>query len=240
MSAKNIKILLRNNINPQKAKVYQSFFKTGPGEYGEGDVFLGVTTPELKKVVKKHLNLKSNEISNLLHSKIHEERAAGITILTEQSKLALKRNENKKLVINARFYLKEKAWVNNWDLVDLSAPHVLGPVFYQMPNSFTKNDLIRLSSSKIMWHRRIAILTTFYFIRQNEFRMTKDLCRLLLNDKEDLMHKACGWMLREVGKRDMKSLCNFLDSYVSKMPRTMLRYSIEKFPEKLRLEYLNK
>ena len=174
-----------------------------------------------------------------MHSKIHEERFSALAILTDQAKLALKKNEIENLNRIARFYLKEKQWMNNWDLVDVSTPHILGPAFFCSPNEFTKENLNELILSKNLWHRRIAVMTTAYFIREGKFDLTTEFCKKLLSDKEDLMHKACGWMLREVGKKNLPTLVKFLDSNAHKMPRTMLRYAIEKFPEKKRKYYLN-
>lgn len=239
MSAIEIRNRLDKIKDPTKSKLYQKFFKTGPGEYGEGDVFLGISVPLQRNIAKDFSNLKLVEISKLLHSKIHEERLTALTILTEHAKSALKKNDRSNLIRMTHFYLKEKKWVNNWDLVDSSAPHITGAAFFHCPKEFPKSILDKMILSDNMWHRRIAVLTTFYFIRQGQFDLCLEFCKKLLNDKEDLMHKACGWMLREVGKKNVKVLEKFLKENTLKMPRTMLRYSIEKFPDKKRKYYLN-
>lgn len=223
---------LQSLANPQKAKILQGFFKTGPGQYGEGDIFLGIIVPEQRKVAKKHIDLSLPEIQNLLDSKIHEYRLTALFILVDKYKKA--DHNGKKEIVN--FYLKNASEnnINNWDLVDLSAPNIVGD--FLLDND--RKILYNLAKSKDLWEKRIAILSTFAFIRKGDFSDTLKISEILLNDKHDLIHKAVGWMLREVGKKDQKVLEEFLDKHCRVMPRTMLRYAIEKFDEEKRKTYL--
>ncbi len=221
---------LRKCASAEKAAVLAGFFKTGKGQYGEGDVFLGVTVPKTRSVAKAFAHAATSELAALLKSKIHEERLVALLILAEQYKTGSE-TQQKRI---ADFYLKNKSGVNNWDLVDLSADKILGQYLL-------KNDraiLSTLAESSRLWDRRIAIVATFAFIRKNQFADTLRLCDALLTDRHDLMHKACGWMLREVGKRDQQALEGFLKKRYRQMPRTMLRYAIERFPEQKRKAYL--
>ena len=215
--------------NPQKAKIYQRFFKTGKGEYGEGDIFLGITVPQSRKIAKKYADLKFNEITALLKSKIHEERIIALLILVNNYQ---KNEEKRKNIFD--FYLKSTKYINNWDLVDLTADKILG---HYISNK-TKDILCKLSKSENLWERRIAIVSTFHFIKNNQFDETLKISKLLLKDKHDLIHKAVGWMLREVGKRSQSTLKTFLRAHYKKMPRTMLRYAIERFSPEERKAYL--
>lgn len=210
--------------NPIQAKNLQRFFKTGPGQYGEGDLFLGLKVPQVRSVVKKYKNLPLKESLAAVQSEFHEIRLAGLLIWVSQFEKADQSNDEKQKEIIFKIYLKNKKHVNNWDLVDLTAPNIVGAYLWKRSHEI----LEKLITSKILWDRRIAVLSTFYFIRQNDFKMTLKLCVQSINDDEDLMHKACGWMLREIGKRDEKVLTDFLKKYSKKMPRTMLRYSIER------------
>jgi len=221
---------LRKLANPDKAKILQKFFKTGKGEYGEGDIFLGLTVPEQRKIAQKYRNLTFSEIQELLSSPIHEFRLTALIILTLKYKKA-EESEREKIV---NFYLKNLKNVNNWDLVDLSAPNILGEWFFDKD----KKILYQLAVSKNLWERRIAILSTFGFIRKNVFLDTLKIAEILLFDKHGLIHKAVGWMLREVGKRGREIEFAFLKKYSRKMPRAMLRYAIEKFNEKERAIFL--
>ena len=234
MSAQRIKAQLKRHASHQRAQGAALFFKTGPGEYSEGDLFIGVSVPKIRTVAKEFSDLSLVEIEKLLKSKIHEHRLIALIILTNQSILALKKEDLRTIKTNAKFYLKNKKYVNNWDLVDCSARYVLGPVFFEKPI----DPLIKMAKSKDLWTRRIAVLTTFHFIAESDFRATLEISELLLKDGHDLIHKATGWMLREVGKRDETVLCQFLDKFCTHMPRTMLRYAIERLPEKKRLAYL--
>jgi len=218
---------LKIKANSKKAKILQRFFKTGPGEYGEGDIFLGIVSSDIKEIAKKYNKLNTKEILKLLHSKIHEERVAALRIMIDK----FQKGEQKKIY---NLYLENTKYINNWDLVDLSAHKIIGEYLLNKPKSI----LYKLAKSKNIWERRISIISTFTFIRNNEFSETLKIARLLLKDKHDLIHKAVGWMLREVGKRDLNIEEEFLKKYYKKMPRTMLRYAIERFPEKKRKYYL--
>ena len=214
----------------KKARKHQRFFKTGAGEYGEGDIFLGVTVPELRKLAKEYKTIGPNEINQLLQSPIHEERLLSLFLLIHRYS---KGDEPEKKRIY-EFYLKNAKFINNWDLVDSSAGHIVGAFLFGK----SKNPLYDLVKSKNLWKRRISIISTFYFIKHNQFGDTLQISKILLSDKEDLIHKAVGWMLREIGKRDMIIEENFLKTHYKNMPRTMLRYAIEKFPESKRQRYL--
>lgn len=225
-----IRAELKKLTNKEKAQTLQGFFKTGPGEYGEGDVFIGVKVPELRKLVKDYSDITLRDCGELLSSKIHEERLLALLMLIK--KYGTGDDEMKTKIY--QFYMGKTQFINNWDLVDLSAPHIVGTYLIQR----SKKDLYSLVKSKNLWERRIAVIATFYFIKDNQFSDTLALSEKLLEDKEDLMQKAVGWMIREVGKRDLKTEEAFLKLHYNKMPRTMLRYAIEKFPEDKRQKYL--
>ncbi len=210
------------------------FFKTGKGEYGEGDTFIGVTVPDCRKVAGTFLDSPLFTIEKSLQSPMHEERLTALLILVEKYQKTNNENEKNDL---AAFYLQNKKFVNNWDLVDLSADKILGN--YLLNEKMNRKIIYELIQSPNMWDRRIGIIATFAFIRKMQFRDTFSMCERLLSDEHDLMHKACGWMLREIGKRDEKALEEFLKKHVHMMPRTMLRYAIERLPEKKRKKYLN-
>ena len=214
----------------KRAEASAWFFKTGKGEYGEGDVFLGITVPEQRKIAKKYFNLSLNNLKILISSKIHEYRLISLFILINKYKKS--DNKDKKKIFN--FYLKNTKCINNWDLVDISAPNIVGDYLL----SKDKKILYKLAKSKNLWERRISIISTFRFIRENQFKDTLKISEILLNDEHDLIHKAVGWMLREIGKRDQKIEEKFLKKYYKTMPRTMLRYAIEKFEENKRKSYL--
>ena len=220
---------LRSHTNNDKAKVLQRFFKTGPGEYGFGDQFLGVTVPQIRCVAKEFQNLSLSNIKELLHSKVHEERLLALIILVKKFQNA---DSNRGTFYN--FYMHNLKQVNNWDLVDSSAPYIVGAYL----ESKDRRLLDRLAKSKRLWDRRVAILSTLHFIRKGEFTDTLRLAKNLFHDPEDLMHKAVGWMLREVGKRNVQLLEDFLRQNHRTMPRTMLRYAIERLPEQRRKAYL--
>ena len=217
--------------NPEKAKILQRFFKTGKGEYGEGDIFLGIMVGDSRKVAKKHASISFPELKKLLASKIHEERLVALLILVQ--KFSKGSEAEKKGVFD--FFLENTVHINNWDLVDLSADKIVGEFLFDKP----KAVLRKLAKSSNLWERRIAILSTFAFIKRNSFDQTLKVSKMLLSDEHDLIHKAVGWMLREVGKRDLAVEENFLKKHYKAMPRTMLRYAIEKFDEKKRKAYLN-
>ena len=226
-----IKKELRVYTNKEKVSNYQRFFKTGPGGYGEGDKFLGVTVPNIHIVAKKFLLATFDDIKKLLESPYHEERMAALFILVGQ----FEKGDGKCRKKIFTFYLKNRKGINNWDLVDSSAHKIVGAYLTDKP----KDVLYKYAESRNLWDCRVAIISTFHFIRQNSFDDTIAISEILLNDEHDLIHKAVGWMLREVGKRDVKILEEFLKKYSKNMPRTMLRYSIEKFPEDERKKYLN-
>ena len=231
MNAVLAKKELHSHIKRGKAEALSRFFKTGRGEYGEGDVFLGVMVPETRTVAKSFKKLSHQEIKKLLNSKYHEERLLGILILVENFVVGTE-SEKEKIY---KFYLKNIKRINNWDLVDLSAPKIVGGYLYKKD----KKILYKFAKSKNLWERRVAILATFHFIYKNNFTETFKIAETLLNDGHDLIHKAVGWMLREVGKRiSVSELEEFLDKYAELMPRTMLRYAIERFPERLRKVYI--
>jgi 3-methyladenine DNA glycosylase AlkD len=232
MRVNDIRKELQEMADPKKAKVLQRFFKTGPGQYGEGDIFLGITVPDSRKVAKKYSNIGLKEVKVLLGSAVHEERMVALLILVQKYKDA---SGDGKAEI-ARFYLDNLKWINNWDLVDLSAPSILGSFLMENDRSI----LHRLARSSSVWERRIAIVSTLQFIRSGEFGDTLKIVQVLLNDDHDLMHKAAGWMLREVGKRDASVEEAFLEKHCRNMPRTMLRYAIERFPEKKRMSYMRR
>ena len=231
MSLSAVRKALREYADPKHAAVGQRFFKTGPGEYGEGDVFLGLRVPQTRLVAKQFRDLSQAAIEKLLHSKFHEERFLALCVLVSQFERG-KDNATRKSIYD--YYLSNTAFINNWDLVDCSAHKIVGPYL----ETRSRAQLTKLAKSKSLWERRIAIISTFHFIRQNDFHTTLDIALLLLDDKEDLIHKAVGWMLREAGNRDQESLEAFLMDHYPEMPRTMLRYAIEKLPEKTRKAYL--
>lgn len=233
--SKNIKQIMDKLIeqsNNEIAVHSMRFFKTGKGEYGEGDKFLGIRVPVLRKFVKEFREISLEETTELLKSPFHEARLLALLIMAVKYSRA-KASGEQELIYRA--YLGNTRFINNWDLVDCSAEHVIGT------HLFLKNrkPIYRLVRSKDLWERRIGIIATFHFIKKNDFAVTLECARLLLNDKEDLIHKAAGWMLREVGKRDQAAEERFLAKHYRLMPRTMLRYAIERFPEKERLAYLH-
>lgn len=220
---------LQLKASPKKAKLLQGFFKTGKGDYGEGDKFLGINVPIQRKIALKY-DLNLEEIKNLLDSKIHDHRMVALFILIK--KYQKSGSVEKKQIFN--FYLRNTRNINNWDLVDLSSHKIVGKFLFNKD----KKILYRLAKSKNLWEKRIAIISTFEFIRNNQFDDSLKIAEILLNDKHDLIHKAVGWMLREIGKKSLQAEEKFLKKYASKMPRTMLRYAIEKFSEKKRQKYL--
>ena len=223
---------LKSHANPEKAKALQRFFKTGKGEYGEGDKFLGISVPLQRSISRKYPELSLNDIQKLLSSRLHELRLTGLFVLRRKY---LKSDFSGKQEI-VKFYLRNSKNINNWDLVDSSASYILGDFLLDKP----KNILFKLVKSKSIWERRIAIISSGILIKNSDFGTTLTLSELLLGDKHDLIHKAVGWMLKEIGNRDMKVLEKFLDQHCTQMPRTMLRYAIEKMPEAKRKGYLKK
>ena len=232
---KEIDTEIRSHADPEKVLVLKRFFKTGPGGYGEGDSFLGIKVPTQREIAKKFRDLNLTDLQKLITSKFHEARLISVFILVSQYKKA-KGEEKKKLV---DFYLKNKDYMNNWDLVDSSAHLITGDYLLKGFPGYDTKILFTLTKSDSVWDRRIAVLSSLAFIRKGQFEITLKLVQLLMNDKHDLMHKAVGWMLKEIGKRDESVLEGFLDEYAAVMPRTMLRYCIEKLPEKRRKYYLS-
>ncbi|MEA2092811.1 MAG: DNA alkylation repair protein [Patescibacteria group bacterium] len=225
-----IKSELKSRADEERRKTSQYFFKTGKGEYGEGDVFLGVTVPDSRKIAKKYSGISLRELIGVLHSKIHEERFVALLILINKFEKGSDREKEEAV----KFYLDNLKWINNWDLVDVSAYKILGSYLFDKD----KDVLYNLVVSENLWERRIAIISTLHFIKNNSFTDTFQISEILLEDDHDLIHKAVGWMLREVGNKSLQTEVKFLNKYYKKMPRTMLRYAVEKFPEDLRLKYL--
>lgn len=234
-TAADVQKELKSMADPDKAAILQRFFKTGPSQYGEGDIFIGVMVPQSRQVAKKFSQLPLGEVRTLLYSRIHEERLVALLILALRYSSAASSREEKEEIV--KFYLDNINQVNNWDLVDLSAPNILGP---HIIDRNRRRLLHRLAGSENVWERRIAILATYHFIRNGDFSDTLKIAEMLLHDRHDLIHKAAGWMLREVGKRNAAAEEAFLEKYWSVMPRTMLRYAIERMPESKRRRYKKK
>ena len=230
ISAEEIPKRLQALYDPERIQVLQRFFKTGPGEYGHGDIFIGLRVPEVRRLAKEYGSLPISETIHLLQSPIHEARLLALLILiriyTRGDALTQEQ------VYHA--YLQNTRCINNWDLVDVSAEHIVGA---HLKNK-SRDRLHVLAVSNLLWDRRIAVMATFHFIKRGEFAETLHIAKFLLQDPEDLIHKAVGWMLREIGKRDRQTEESFLRDHYKIMPRTMLRYAIEKFPEDLRQRYL--
>ena len=230
-TAAHARKLLKAQTDPEKAAFFPHFFKTGPGEYGEGDRFHGVTVPKCRKIARAARGMELSEIAKLLSSPWHEEREVALFILVD----AFKRAKNDKARGDIyRFYIEHLDRVNSWDLVDGSAPTIVGGFLEDKD----RKQLYRWARSRDLWERRISILATFCYIKKKDFEDTLAIAAILRDDDQDLIHKAVGWMLREVGNRDRAAEEGFLSKHYVKMPRTMLRYAIEKFPEKKRQAYL--
>lgn len=233
MTLKQLQTKFRKLGNPERATINARFFKTGKGHYGEGDKFLGITVPQTRLIAKEGNSLTLNDIETLLISPWHEERLLAAILLVNRYKKA-STTEKQQIY---RLYLKNiKTGLNNWDLVDTSAAYIVGMHLEKT----SRKDLYRLARSKNLWEKRVAVIATQHFIRQNDFTDTLKLCELFLNEKHDLMHKACGWMLREIGKKDISVLRSFLKNHASIMPRTMLRYSIEHMDSKEKSVWMKK
>ena len=223
---------LREFAEPQRARVHQRFFKTGRGEYGEGDKFLGIRVPHIRKLAGKFRGLSMTDTEKLLHSQWHEERLFALLVMVD----SFGRNKDELQENIYDLYMSSTRWINNWDLVDISAPKILGDYLLDKDRSI----LYKMARSKDLWKKRIAIVSTFAFIRAGQFKETMEIAELLLGDRHDLIHKAVGWMLREVGKRNLREEEKFLKKHASVMPRTMLRYAIEKFETEKRLRYMRR
>lgn len=233
MDSQQVKNQLIKFGSSSKAAHSVRFFKTGKGEYGEGDIFIGCTVPESRSVASKFKELPLAEIEKLLHDEMHECRFCALVILTDQFKKANELQKEEILI----FYLNNTKWVNNWDLVDVSSYKIVGE---WLKDKSDRGLLYRLANSELLWDQRIAIVSTMTLIKNDDFDDILKLSKFFLNHKHDLIHKACGWMLREVGKRDEYILKQFLNNFATLMPRTMLRYSIEKLSAEERKEYMNK
>lgn len=230
MTVQDVQAEMQRLADPAIAAHSQRFFKTGPGQYGEGDRFLGIRVPVVRGLAKKSRDLPLDQVTVLLHSQWHEERLLAVILLT----LQFQRGDTVRKREVFDLYLASTGWVNNWDLVDASAHHIVGGWLQDRPRDL----LYRLARSTSLWERRIAMMATYHFIRNDDFADTLAIAELLLEDKQDLIHKMCGWMLREVGKRDQVVAEEFLQVHYRTMPRTMLRYAIERFDEGLRQQYL--
>lgn len=230
MSLKKIKTELNRLKDKKRAETLQRFFKTGPGEYGEGDRFFGIPVPMLRKLVKTYGQTPMQDVQTLLQSPVHEARLLALLFLVDR----YRRGDSGLKQEIYMLYLNNTAWINNWDLVDLSAHHIVGDYLLDK----NRRTLYVLAGSQVLWERRIAIIATYCYIRHNQFEDTLGISDLLIRDTEDLIHKAVGWMLREVGKKDLRAEERFLKTRYRNMPRTMLRYAIEKLPEVRRQKYL--
>ena len=230
--AEEIEREMREYINPVKREYLPKFFKTGKGEYGEGDKFLGVVVPNTRLVAKRHKDAPFDVMAELLQSEWHECRLCALLMLVER----FKKSDEKERKLIYDFYLSQTARINNWDLVDLSAPGIVGEYLKDKP----REELYRLADSGLLWEQRIAVISTYTLIKNNDFIDILALSERLLHHPHDLMRKAVGWMLREVGKRDEDLLVQFLEKHAKTMPRTMLRYAIEKFPEEERKEFMKR
>ncbi|PKL18634.1 MAG: DNA alkylation repair protein [Spirochaetae bacterium HGW-Spirochaetae-5] len=231
-NAETIKNELNKIADKEKAIHLSRFFKTGKGEYGEGDVFIGIQVPHQRKIAKQFPVADLSEIEKLIDDPVHEFRLTALLLLIELYKKA--GEEEQKNIVN--FYLKKSSRINNWDLVDLSAPQIIGHFYY----SRKRDKLYQLVKSSSLWEQRIAVVSTYYFIKKSDFNEILAFSEMLLEHKHDLIHKASGWMLREAGKMDLNVLRGFLDKHHKVMPRTMLRYSIEKLDKSERLKYMLK
>jgi len=230
MNASEVIERLKAMGDPERARISQGFFKTGPGQYGEGDVFVGLTVPQVRALSKELRALPLGETVKLLHSPLHESRLLALLLLIQ----AYGKGDEAERGRVYGLYLQNTRWINNWDLVDVSAEHIVGAHLKERD----RRVLDALAGSKLLWERRISILATFHFIRRGEFADTLRIAERLLSDREDLIHKAVGWLLREVGKRDLAAEEAFLKIHSRVMPRTTLRYAIERFPEDVRQRYL--
>jgi 3-methyladenine DNA glycosylase AlkD len=231
LSLFGIRKKLRSFASKKKARILQGFFKTGPKEYAEGDKFIGVQVPDTRRIARGCSGLREKEILALLRSPIHEERLLALLVMIERFGKAGEKTKSRIY----RLYLENHRYINNWDLVDLSAHKIVGAFL----SDKAKKPLYELAGSKNIWQRRISIISTFNFIKERKFAVTLEIAGMLLRDKEDLIHKAAGWMLREIGKRDLRVEEHFLEKNAGKMPRTMLRYAIERLPLKKRQYYLS-
>jgi len=231
MNAEEISKRLQKMGNKEDARFLQGFFKTGVGQYGEGDIFLGIRIPALRKMAKEYKALPLKEVLLLLRSPYHEVRLFALILFVNT--FAKSDETIQKKIYN--LYVANTRYINNWDLVDISAPNIVGAFLMER----SRKPLYQLAKSKSLWERRMATLATFYFIKNNQCADALKIARILLQDKEDLIHKAAGWMLREIGKRDIACAESFLQKHCQVMPRTMLRYAIERFTPSKRRKYMD-
>lgn len=231
-SVSDVQAALHAASEPERVPLYQRYFKTGPGDYAEGDRFRGVRVPRTRAVAKAHRALPLADVIELLHSEWHEDRLCALVMLVDRYRRSDAATRNSLTDL----YLRHRSCVNHWDLVDTSAMHLLGPALDPSDTSL----LMDLASSDVIWDRRIAVISTFALIRKKEYRPSLQLCENLLTDRHDLMHKAYGWVLREIGNRDIHALRAFLVTHSSRMPRTMLRYAIEKLDAEERRHWMNR
>jgi 3-methyladenine DNA glycosylase AlkD len=229
MSLAELQKTVKKNSNAYLSEFLRRFFKTGKGDYAEGDVFAGIKVPVSRKIARQFKDLRLDDLSILIKSKIHEERLIALFILVDRMKKADEKGKEKIY----KFYLRNLKYVNNWDLVDLSAEKIIGEYLF-----YNDRKLLFELAKGNLWERRIAVLSAFNFIKKNDYNTSLKISKLLLKDEHDLIHKAVGWMLREIGKRDIETEVDFLKMHYKNMPRTMLRYAIEKFPEIKRQAYL--
>lgn len=234
MKIQTIQSQLESLSNAEKKAYFPTFFKTGKGQYGEGDLFIGIIVPDIRKVAKANKDITPEEIELLLNNSFHECRMCALMILVEQFKKRKKENERKSIF---DFYLSHTSRINNWDLVDLSAKDIVGEY---LADKQDRTVLYELAESSLLWDQRIAVIATFAFIKRHDFTDIIKLSEKLLYHKHDLMHKAIGWMLRETGKKNKSVLIGFLDKHHQSMPRTMLRYSIEKLSAEEKSYYMRK
>lgn len=232
MNARQILVALKRHADPKKAAFLPTFFKTGKGDYGEGDVFFGISVPDLRRLSKTYVGLSRTDIATLLRSRYHEARLLGLLILV----LQYQRGSSSEKSSVVEFYCRQFQRINNWDLVDTTAPYILGDYLLHHP----RGELLRYARSGHLWTERIAIVSTFAFIRAGEFEDTLRIAEIFLTHDHDLIHKATGWMLREVGKRDADVLREFLQKHARRMPRTMLRYAIERLSDVERARWMNR
>lgn len=236
LTAKNLIQAVQAEGNTQKAQFSQRFFRTGPGEYAAGDKFLGLTVPNQRLIAKKFHNLPLTELSKTIKSPFHEIRLTSLLILVNKYTKAIPAQNLQDLETIVEFYLNHTTYINNWDLVDSSADKILGHWTFTHPTD--QKILKQLSQSQSLWERRIAMVSCFYFIRQESFQVPLQIAEKLLSDQHDLIHKAVGWMLREIGKRHLETLDQFLLKHYSQLPRTTLRYAIEKHSKTIQKKYL--
>jgi len=230
MSIQEIKAAVKKNSDKNRAQLLQRFFKTGKGEYAEGDIFAGIKVPVLRKIAKQYSDVDLSGLKELIKSPIHEERFIALIILTYKYNKATEEEKEKIF----RFYMANLKYVNNWDLVDVTCPRIVGRHLFGRGEEL----LVELAKTNNLWKKRISIISTMHFIDNGNFDTALRISEILLHDNHDLIHKAVGWMLREIGKRNFHTELGFLEKHYKKMPRTMLRYSIEKFPESLRQQFL--